>query len=259
MGAELRLVGGEVAAYTPSALNNVSETLGRFPTLRINEVLMSNVTGLTDSAGDREPWIEILNTGVTAVSLDDLYLSNDPNNPGRWPFPAGWSILPGSYLVVFADGEEGETVGGEFHTNFRLLPGLGGTWNVQLSMDTGAGFLGIDAMAGRTPVDDVSLGLLPDGYPAGLVSMQAASPGGSNAGLTEPVFEEIGFDVSGSPVISWFAEPGVEYLLEATDMIPGGSWEPVTTMTGAGAVISVTEDGAGGLGQRYYRLVIVQP
>ncbi|MFM1942668.1 MAG: hypothetical protein RI897_1650 [Verrucomicrobiota bacterium] len=259
MGAELRLVGGEVAAYTPSAPNNVSEALGRFPTLRINEVLMSNVTGVTDSAGDREPWIEIVNTGATAVSLDGLYLSNDPNNPGRWAFPAGWSILPGGYLVVFADGEEVETVGSEFHTNFRLLPGLGGTWNVQLSMDVGSGFVGVDAMAGRTPVADVSVGLVPDGYPAGLVSMQVASPGGSNAGVSEPVFEGIGLDGNGSPVISWFGEAGVEYVLEATEVMPAGIWEAVSTVTGAGSVVTVTDEGAGGMGQRYYRVVVLQP
>ncbi len=39
-----------------------------------------------------------------------------------WAFPAGTSIGPGEFLVVWADGEPAESTAGELHTSFRLAP-----------------------------------------------------------------------------------------------------------------------------------------
>ena len=51
----------------------------------------------------------------------------------------------------------------------------------------------------------------------------------------------------------------MEYVLEATDVLSAGSWDSVAVVTGTGAVVTVTDEVAGAIGQRYYRLVVLQP
>ncbi len=45
--------------------------------LRINEVCAFNLTGITDGAGEHEDWLELINTEADAISLADLYLTDD--------------------------------------------------------------------------------------------------------------------------------------------------------------------------------------
>lgn len=61
--------------------------------LRINEV---------QTSGADADWIEVLNTGTDAVNLDGCFLSDDPETPGKWMFPA-ITLEAGDYLVVYAD------------------------------------------------------------------------------------------------------------------------------------------------------------
>src|SRR5678815_1589667 len=48
-------------AATPGSSNFVSVALPAFPTLWINEVHPENLTGITNSAGQRTPWLELFN------------------------------------------------------------------------------------------------------------------------------------------------------------------------------------------------------
>ena len=84
----------------------------------VSEFLASNATGLTDLDGDNPDWIEIHNPGPNAVDLTGWYLSDDPDLPTRWTFPAT-TLSAGGYLVVFASGKDRLT-GPELHTNFSL-------------------------------------------------------------------------------------------------------------------------------------------
>ena len=72
--------------------------------LIINEFLASNATGLTDEDGDYSDWIEIYNRSSQPVNLSGWALTDDLDQPAKWPFPA---ITLGSYeyLVVFASGK----------------------------------------------------------------------------------------------------------------------------------------------------------
>ncbi len=87
--------------------------------LVINEVLASNSTGLQDGYGEREDWIEILNNGPGSVDLSGYHLTDEPDFPTKWTFPAG--LLPaGEYLVVIASGRDLTDPLGYLHTNFKL-------------------------------------------------------------------------------------------------------------------------------------------
>jgi hypothetical protein len=119
-GCELNLVGGQVPGRTPGAANSVAANLPAFDQFFVNEVLPVNTAGLTDSAGDRDPWMELHNSGSTTISLEGLYLTDTYANLTRWAFPAGTTLAPGEYRVVWLDAETAESIGSELHANFRL-------------------------------------------------------------------------------------------------------------------------------------------
>jgi hypothetical protein len=91
--------------------------------VRINEILTSysGETGLEDEDDELQDWIELWNAGTQAVNLAGWSLSDDPDDPGKWTFPA---ILLGAreYLVVFASGKDRKPTGAgaRLHTNFKL-------------------------------------------------------------------------------------------------------------------------------------------
>ncbi|HNU51587.1 MAG TPA: lamin tail domain-containing protein [Verrucomicrobiota bacterium] len=92
-------------------------------TVRINEILTaySGVGGLRDEDDELQDWIELRNSGTTAVRLLGWALTDDPDDPGQWTFP-DVSIGPGQHLVVFASGKDRKPTapGSRLHTNFKL-------------------------------------------------------------------------------------------------------------------------------------------
>lgn len=102
------------------------------PPLFLNELYAGGGNG-----GD---WVEIHNGGGAPLDLEGFALSDDPDRPDAFLFPA-LRLEPGGFLLVRCDGLSG---GGELHAPFKLS--AGGEW-VGL-------FAGLDA--GRVPVDSVS-------------------------------------------------------------------------------------------------------
>jgi hypothetical protein len=93
------------------------------PELIINEFLTANVStnGLADEDGDQPDWIEIRNRGANTLNLNGWSLSDDPDLPGLWTFPAR-TLAPGGYLVIFASGKDRRStnINAALHTNFKL-------------------------------------------------------------------------------------------------------------------------------------------
>ena len=85
----------------------------------INEFAASNVDpgGIPDPAGGFGDWIELYNNTPLEISLNNYYLTDDPEQPLRWAFPLGTTILPNDYLIVWADEDEDQE---GIHTNFKL-------------------------------------------------------------------------------------------------------------------------------------------
>jgi hypothetical protein len=251
----LELQGGAVAAYTPGTTNNLSTALNEFPTLRINEVLPSNVTGLMDGFGDREPWIEIVNTGDFAVSLDGLYLTDEPFDLARWAFPAGYSIPAGGFLIVFADGESFETGPNEIHTGFRLQSAIGSPWFAALTRLQNGQPAVVDYLQGIVESDDAAIGRLPDGDPASSIGLSVPTPGAPNAGPVGTIIISVALNASRQPVMTWQATPGADYRVEYKSDL-SAVWETLTTVSAAGTTVSYTDQTVGATTtQRYYRVV----
>lgn len=104
--------------------------------LRINEVMASNVRAFPNASDfeDYPDWLELHNSSSESLSLSRYFLSDDPANPEKWPFPEGADIAANEHLVIVADGHDrprgftgrrSYTPRAEFttqyhHTNFKL-------------------------------------------------------------------------------------------------------------------------------------------
>ncbi len=75
----------------------------------INEVQSSNDSTCFDSDGDAPDWIELYNSGGSAVDLTGWGLSDNANRPFKWTFPNGTTIGAGKYLKVFASAKSAES------------------------------------------------------------------------------------------------------------------------------------------------------
>lgn len=84
----------------------------------INEYSCSNVNTIADSFGEYEDWIELYNSGSSAVNLQGYYLSDNQNKPDKWSFP-NVSINAGGRLLVYCSGRN-TVAGSAVHTNFKL-------------------------------------------------------------------------------------------------------------------------------------------
>src|SRR6266540_1384383 len=72
--------------------------------LIISEFMADNTRTLADEEGAYEDWIEVYNTGASAVNLDGWYLTDDADDLTGWRFPST-NLNAGSFLVVFASGK----------------------------------------------------------------------------------------------------------------------------------------------------------
>jgi hypothetical protein len=104
---------GPTLFAVPTSTSTV--TAASTPALRLNEVLAANTR--IANAGTFPDLIELHNAGAAAVDLSGKSLSDDPQLPRKFVFPAGTSIAAGGYLVVYADSEL--TAPG-LHTDFAL-------------------------------------------------------------------------------------------------------------------------------------------
>lgn len=93
-------------------------------TLNFNDVVinefaasMDSLSGISDSDGEYDDWIEIYNNTSTTINLSNAYLTDDVDDPKKWQFPAGTTIDGGAYLIVWADKDTGQP---GLHANFKL-------------------------------------------------------------------------------------------------------------------------------------------
>ncbi len=97
----------------------------------ISEFLARNQADITDDEDDHVDWIELYNQSAEPVNLEGWSLTDNPDVPAKWLFPA--VTLPAKrYLLVFASGKNGArglegtadvtatTASPTLHTNFRL-------------------------------------------------------------------------------------------------------------------------------------------
>ena len=128
--------------------------------LFVNEIMTASAftNGAMDEDGEFQGWIELYNGGDNAIELTGYYLSNNPQQPRRWRFPAG-RVSPHEFLVVWTSAKNKIGANGELHTNFQLS----GAEPVLLTAPDGNTL--IDSLQAPSEIDrDESYGRHPDGH-----------------------------------------------------------------------------------------------
>ncbi|MDR1162178.1 MAG: OadG family protein [Tannerellaceae bacterium] len=94
----------------------------RVTSMRINEVLVINDDNFVDDYGKRSGWIELYNPSAGSVNIRGCFLTDDEDNPKKYPIPKGdvlTKVSPGQHVLFWADGIASR---GTFHLNFTLDP-----------------------------------------------------------------------------------------------------------------------------------------
>ena len=125
----------------------------------LNELLASNEQGATDTAGEREDWIELFHRGSTPQPLTGWTIDVGDET---FEFPDDWTMSPGDHVLIWCDGEPEQ---GASHAPFKLgrdqaiivLFNADGVAMDRVSWSSEA----LGMFGEQTP--DVSIGRLPDG------------------------------------------------------------------------------------------------
>ncbi|MDR1880009.1 MAG: lamin tail domain-containing protein [Tannerellaceae bacterium] len=94
----------------------------RVTSMRINEVLVINEDNFVDDYGKRGSWVELYNTSAGSVDIRGCFLTNDRNNPKKYPIPKGdvlTKIRPRQHVIFWIDEQPSR---GTFHVNFKFDP-----------------------------------------------------------------------------------------------------------------------------------------
>ena len=90
----------------------------------INEISASNTSTIQNGLEEYDDWIEIYNSGGSAVNLAGYHLSDDNTNFSLFTFPA-YILQPDSHLIVFASDDNRTTISDHWET--PMLPISGNT------------------------------------------------------------------------------------------------------------------------------------
>ena len=143
---------GADAVVTRSRTWTVNTTLAG---VRLNEVLAANHAAFVHY-GTTPDLVELYNENDTDFDLSGFRLSNDPLNPGKFVFPEGSSLPARSYLIVFANNEDG-TPG--YHLGFNLSQQGDALYFYDLAERGG---LLLDSVSFGPQLEDISIGRLAD-------------------------------------------------------------------------------------------------
>lgn len=116
----------------------------RATSMRINEVLVINDDNFVDDYGKRHPWIELFNTSAGTVNIAGCFLTDDKNNPKKYPIPKGdvlTLIPPRQHTLFWVDGEPSR---GTFHVNFTFDPSK-------------ENYIGLYDADGKTLIDEITI------------------------------------------------------------------------------------------------------
>jgi gliding motility-associated-like protein len=85
----------------------------------INEYSCSNRSSFLDNFGEYEDWIELRNTGASAINITGYYLSDNATQPMKWQIPNGVIIPANGFQIFFASGRD-LVAGTNYHASFKF-------------------------------------------------------------------------------------------------------------------------------------------
>ncbi len=160
----------------------------------INEFMASNTATQADQDGEFDDWIELFNATATAVDLTGFTLTDDVTKLTKWSFPAGTTVAPGGYLIVWADEDDDQT---GLHASFKLSAN-----GEAIYLVNAAGAI-VDQIAFSTQTTDISYGRFPNG--TGAFGAMQPTFGRTNANITstsEAAFAKTRYTIYPNPATS---------------------------------------------------------
>ena len=182
----------------------------------INEIAPLN-NYFPDEYGEFDDWIEIYNGDVNTVWLDDIYLTDDFNEPLKYKIDGPYMIRAGGFLMIWLDGQ---TYQGQLHAPFKLKSG---GEQIAITQMIGEEIIWIDSLTFGPVLMNTSLGRISDGHPD-FALLSEITPGYSNKGasrfLAAPLLYPEGKIIDGGQDITIIsAEPGsqIRFTLDGSE------------------------------------------
>ncbi|MFO7668983.1 MAG: CotH kinase family protein [Bacteroidales bacterium] len=140
----------------------------------INEIAPLN-DFYADEYGEYDDWIELYNNDVNTVWLDEVYLTDDFDEPLKYKIDGPYKMQPGSFLIIWLDGQ---THQGQFHASFKLKSG---GEQLAITQIIGDEMIWIDSLTFGPVLMNTTLGRISDGNPD-FDLLTGITPGYSNNG-----------------------------------------------------------------------------
>jgi Na+-transporting methylmalonyl-CoA/oxaloacetate decarboxylase gamma subunit len=122
----------------------MAATAQRTTSMKINEALVINDDNFLDDYGKKSGWVELYNSSANVVNIAGCFLTNDMNNPKKYPIPKGdvlTRISPRQHVLFWVDSMAWH---GTFHVNFSFKPDR-------------ANFIALFDSDGKTLIDSVTI------------------------------------------------------------------------------------------------------
>ncbi|MEL7530621.1 MAG: lamin tail domain-containing protein, partial [Bacteroidota bacterium] len=125
--------------------------------LHLNEAMAMNDTVIVDTSGEAEDWIELYNSGATALDIGGIFLTDDKDELTKWQLATNLSVPPGGFVNFWADDDPEE---GAQHTNFKI--DNEGEW-IALVQRIGSNVTILDSVSVPGLAENISYGRIADG------------------------------------------------------------------------------------------------
>jgi len=220
----------------------------------INEWMAQNTSFLADPAdGQFDDWFELYNPGSTEVDLGGCFLTDNLTNKFQFKIPNNghYTIPPGGYLLVWADGETTQNSSNRAHLHVSFNLRAAGEAIGLFAADGTQ----IDAVTFGQQTANVSMGRAPDGSP-NIIFMPLPSPGARNPSPSpKPDITDIAV-TGGNVVLTFTSQPGLRYRVQFKGTLEAPQWTDLPGDVLASGTTSTKTDAPGG-SQRFYRVMDV--
>ncbi|MBN2490198.1 MAG: CotH kinase family protein [Planctomycetes bacterium] len=260
VGAAGNLAAGGAMAFLPptASFQPPGYRVGTAPPtgpIVLSELMAKNDNGIRDEFGEREDWIELVNTASTAVDVSGMYLTDNPSHLDKWPIPTGSVLQPGQTLLVWADEDGGQ---GPLHANFKLSAD-----GEEVALVATDGKTVLDRIAFGPQQPDIATGRLA-GFPGLTFSFPVPTPhqpnradpcghlpyGGADpmsarfalTGLGKPTLgASVSYATSNAPPTA----PGLLAVATAPFPLEVAGWGPLLVNPAGAALLPLTTDASG--------------